>query len=107
MEAMAEKITIGDKYGPAMVIKEQAAADAYFERCVAHTMSFGKSRAEAENIERQNLGYYAGYYSDETRARVEHLYGCSHPVFGKIAEVGPPTAEEALRAGMKIGASRR
>lgn len=108
MQALPEKITIGDKYGPAMKIEDQAQADAYFERCVAHTMSFGKSRAEAESIERQNLGYYAGYYNDETRHRVEAMFRCSHPVFGAIAKVGAPTAQEAMQAGMAAGmASRR
>jgi len=94
-----QKTTIGDKYGPAMEIMDQKEADAYFEKCVAHTMTFGKTRKEAESIERQNLGYYAGYYSDETRVRVEKLYKCSHPIFGSIAENGPPTMDEAFESG--------
>ena len=44
---MPDSITIGDKYGPAMTIVRQEEADAYFERCVAHTMRFGHSRDEA------------------------------------------------------------
>lgn len=96
---MKSEITIGDKYDPAMQITNQAEADAYFEECVQHTMSFGKTRAEAKNIERQNLGYYAGYCSEETRRRVERLFRCAHPVFGKIAERSAPTAEAAIEAG--------
>lgn len=96
---MQTNITIGDKYGPAMEMQTEAEAAEYFERCVAHTMSFGKSRVEAENIERQNLGYYAGYYSNETRERVERLFKCAHPVFGSIAEEGPPSPTRALMAG--------
>ena len=102
---MKSEITIGDKYGPAMTITEQSDADAYFEMCVEHTMSFGRSRTEAESIERQNLGYYAGYYDDATRARVERLYRCSHPIFGKISENGPPSPEEAFRKGFERGSS--
>ena len=98
---MKRLISIGDKYGPAMAITDQAEADAYFQQCVAHTMAFGKSQEEAESIERGNLGYYAGYYSSETRERVERLVNCAHPVFGSIAERGVPTAEEALEAGRK------
>lgn len=105
MGPMPEHITIGDKYGPAMEIADQIEADAYFERCVAHTMTFGRSREEAESIERQNLGYYAGYYRDETRARVEKLFQCSHPVFGAIAEVGAPTSMEAISAGFNAARS--
>jgi hypothetical protein len=36
---MNKDITIGEKYGPAMEIKAQAEADAYFEQCVEHCMS--------------------------------------------------------------------
>lgn len=97
---LPSRITIGDKYGPAMKIADQTEADAYFARCVEHTMQFvGGSREEAERIERINLGYYAGYYDEETRKRVEHLFRCAHPVLGKIEQVGAPTAEEALQAG--------
>lgn len=96
-------ITLGDKYGPAMEITEQDEADVYFERCVQHMMSRGKSREEAEKIELGNLGYYAGYYSHETRSRVELLFKCQHPVFGSIKEDGPPTTEQAFQAGLKLG----
>lgn len=95
--------TIGQKYGPAMEISDQAAADAYFEKCVKHLMRSGCDRTEAERIERQNLGYYAGYHGNETRERVERLFKCSHPVFGSIAKNGAPTFKEALAAGM-VGA---
>lgn len=54
----------------------------------------GKTREEAEQIERSNLGYYAGYHLDETRERVERLFRCAHPVFGSIAENGPATLEQ-------------
>lgn len=101
---MEATITIGNKYSPAMKIEEQAEADAYFEECVQHTMdNFGKTRTEAEEVERSNLGYWAGYYSSETRARVERLFKCAHPIFGTIAEHGEPTAKEALEAGLRRG----
>lgn len=96
-----EQISIRDKYGPAMTIVDQLAADAYFKRCVDHTVEhWNKSRQEAEDIERSNLGYYAGYYDHATRERVERLFHCAHPFFGPIAEHGPPTPEEALVAGL-------
>jgi hypothetical protein len=101
-DAFPEQISIGDKYAPAMKITDQAEADAYFERCVAHSMAtFVTLRAVAEEIERANLGYYAGYYDHETRARIERLFSCAHPVFGAIAERGPPTTQEALAAGIR------
>ena len=100
------KATIADKYGPAMEITEQTAADAYFELLVAHNMSFGNSREKAEEIERANLGYYAGYYNHETRLRVERLFRCEHPVFG-AAKDGVPTTEQAFAMGLAAGKALR
>ncbi len=98
-----KKISYGEKYGPAMEITDQAIADLYFEELVAHSMSFrGTTRTQAEIIERANLGYWAGYYNDETRRRVERLFRCEHPVFGKIAEKGPPSFEQAFKAGKRL-----
>mgnify|MGYP001593748755 CR=1 FL=1 len=97
---MKKNITHKEKYGPAMKMIEPAEVDAYFEECVQHCMTHGKSRTEAESIERVNLGYYAGYYDNETRARVERLFRCAHPIFGAIAEKGPPTPEEAFEMGL-------
>ncbi len=97
-----ENVTYGLKYDPAMKITDQAAADVYFEKCVQHCMSHGRTCAEAEKIERSNLGYWAGYYDHETRERVERLFKCAHPIFGKIAENGAPTAKEAFDAGMRM-----
>ena len=98
---MKKKITHGDKYDPAMKITDQKEANEYFEECIEHCMSFGKSREQAEDIERQNLGYWAGYYDHETRLRVEKLFSCKHPVFG-LAEDGAPTPEEAFDLGRKL-----
>lgn len=95
-------ITYMDKYGPAMEITDQAEADAYFEKCVRHSMSFDLSRDVAENTERSNLGYWAGYYSHETRKRVERLFRCTHPIFGK-AEADPPDPDHLLELGKTIG----
>ena len=99
---MKKGLTIGEKYRPAMEMTDQATADAYFEECVLDCMIQGKTRAEAETIECQNLGYFAGYYDNETRERVERLFRCAHPIFGKIAERGAPTAEEAFKAGKRV-----
>jgi hypothetical protein len=57
---------------------------------------------EAQEIERQNIGYWAGYYSRETRLRVEELFGCEHPVLGK-AKDKDWSPEELLHKGMEVG----
>jgi len=84
-----------------MKITDQKEADTYFKECVEHSMSFGNSHEQAEDIERQNLGYFAGYYDHETRLRVEKLFSCKHPVFGS-AKDGKPTPEEAFEFGRKL-----
>lgn len=102
-------VTIGEKYGPAMEITGQAEADAYFERCVAHMMHCrrGVTREEAERVERVNLGYFAGYYDNETRRRVERLFRCEHPYFGRIDVNGPPSPETAFNLGAATGQAAR
>lgn len=104
MKKLPLNITIGEKYDFAMSILDQPTADAYFELCVQHCMrADGLDRTRAEILERKNLGYFAGYYDNETRARVERLFRCAHPIFGPIALVGAPTSEEAFIAGLLKG----
>lgn len=107
LKSFPKIITIGEKYGPAMEITDQTEADEYFERCVEHSMTFGHDRAKAEQIERSNLGYYAGYYDTETRARVEKFFKCSHPIFGKIGEQGQPDMAEVFDIGLQLGKDLR
>jgi hypothetical protein len=95
--------TIEERYDPAMAITDQKEADAYFESLVAEQMSEGVAREPAEKLERESLGYYAGYYSFETRLRVEELFRCTHPVFGSAKTNGPSTPEEAFLAGVRAG----
>lgn len=97
------KSTIGDIYGPAMKITEPAVAQEYFELIVKHHIeAHGQNREEAEEIIRSILGYFAGYYDNETRERVERLFTCAHPIFGPISS-GAPTPEQAFEMGKKFG----
>jgi hypothetical protein len=100
---LSQDASCEEKYDPAMAITDQAEADVYFERLIRHNMRFGTTRAEAETIERENLGYWAGYCDNGTRERVERLFRCRHPVFGSIAENGPPTTEQAWAMGQRLG----
>jgi hypothetical protein len=88
-----------------MRISDRGDAEQYFAELVRiHLLDApGHSRERAEEVQRVNLGYYAGYYDHETRARVERLFDCAHPVFGAIADKGPPTPEEAFQAGLEAG----
>lgn len=111
-EPFSEKTTMREKYDPAMSITEQAEADAYFKRCVEHTMCYAEdpryaTREGAEDVERQNLGYFAGYYDSETRRRVERLFRCAHPVFGSMEQFGKPTPDAAFQSGLERGMKAR
>jgi hypothetical protein len=58
---------------------------------------YGQSSDIAIKTILSNLGYMAGYYSEEIQLKIFHLFGASHPIFGK-----PPyntTSEEAFKMG--------
>lgn len=103
--------TIGDLLEPAMKITDQADADQYKKAYIEFTHKymtqeqFDKGET-AEGVVNSNLGYFAGYFSNETRERVERLFHCSHPVFGSIKENGSPTPEEAFEMGMALAAGK-
>ncbi len=102
-----DKVTIGELYMPAMKITEPKEAEQYFEALVLHTMTVGgQAREKAIEIEKSNLGYFAGYYGSETRERVERLFNCSHPIFGPVSK-GEPTAQEAFDAGVKLATEKK
>lgn len=105
-QPLPDHITIGEAYGPAMEIEAEADAREYFELLVEHCMRIRPeiNRAEAERIQLANLGYYAGYYDEETRRRVEKLFDAVHPIFGSVGK--PISAEEAFRLGVESGQSK-
>lgn len=99
------KVTAWKLYDPAMQIKTQEEAERYFEKLVRRNMQeAGNDRAQAEKIERENLGYWAGYGSLETRARVERLYKAYHPVLPP-ADQPQPTIAELLQLGWEFARS--
>lgn len=95
-----------DLLEPAMRITEQDEADKYFAALVDWYIKHGhfhfEHREETVKYLRRQLAYFAGYYTNEVRYRVEGLFSCAHPVFGSIAKNGPPTPREAFKMGKKI-----
>lgn len=47
------------------------------------------------------LGYRASYYSDKVRLNVEKYFNTAHPIFGKLSEMGKPSAAEAYNCGLR------
>jgi hypothetical protein len=102
---MANK-TYGELYEPAVAAQTPEEAKQHWEKLVQYVIDHNDSildRTEAEKVVKTNLGYFAGYHDNSTRERVERLYDCAHPVFGKIAQNGPPSPEEAFAAGLRAG----
>jgi hypothetical protein len=96
-------LNYGECLGPAMKIADEADAAQYLAAYAAFIQKHLDAEPRddgmtAEQIAKVNLGYWAGYYDHETRERVERLFACAHPVFGK-ASAGTPTPEQALAAG--------
>ena len=103
MDPLPDEITIGESYGPCTRIETQEEADAYFERLVERNMrTSDHSRKQAEEIERGNIGYFSGYYDPKTMVRVQELFRCAHPIFGKATSRGVPTPAVAFEAGEKL-----
>ncbi len=103
-----EVLTFGEALGPAMNITEQDDADQYFKDYVSYQNRMLEKeprtdRLTAEDICKTNLGYYAGYGSEEMRKRVERLFRCSHPIFDSVESKGTPYVGKALSMG-KIAA---
>jgi hypothetical protein len=79
--------TIGSLYGPVMNAQTDIEAQDMFEVLVGRRMALntGMTREAAERQERENIGYYAGYYNSvEVRVRVQRLFGAPHPIFGPV-----------------------
>lgn len=114
-----ETLTVGECLSPAMEIKDPETAKQYLKDYIAYMKdNIGWTQEENnvwlgdlkisnyalddlsfESIAKCNIGFYAGYYDNETRERVEKLFDCGHPVFGKIAELGLPSQEESYECG--------
>ena len=98
-----DDLSFDESLSPAMRITKKEDAERYFNGYVTYIMEkIGEGREEAEFIAKENLGYYAGYYDNKTRERVEKLFSCAHPIFGSVKENGHPTVMEALHAGMAL-----
>jgi len=99
-----ETLTYGECLEPAMKITNPEDAKQYFEDYVKFIQKYLDKEPRdddktASDIAKINLGYYAGYYDNDTRRRVEKLFFCEHPVFGSVVKNGIPTAQEAFNKG--------
>lgn len=97
-------LTYRECLGPAMEITDPQEAAQYLNDYVAWQekhMTEASVNYTVEEVCKINIGYYAGYYSSETRERVERLFNTSHPIFGSIKSNGSPTPEKAFSMGQQ------
>ncbi len=106
-----KSLTFHESLEPAMSITEHSDADQYLKDYIAYIQKrlnkeSRQDNATAEQIAKVNLGYYAGYFNTETRIRIEKLFHCEHPFFGKAIdhEVSP---EEAFEKGKQLALKSR
>lgn len=101
-------LSYGEVLGPAMRVENHEEAARYFKRLILYMMRFypkdeqtGKKKTMEEHIQIQkgNLGYYAGYYDSDTQRRVAKYFGAVHPIFGTAGV----TPKEAFEAGVAAG----
>jgi hypothetical protein len=100
-----ESLTYGECLDPIFKIKDKWEAIKYKKDYVAFIQKdidkgIVKDKMTAEQIANSNIGYYAGYGSNDDRKRIENLFECAHPVFGSIKENGIPTGKEAFNKGL-------
>lgn len=110
------EMTYGQVLDPAMKITDVDDAtqylQSYIEYLIPYVVDTHKDQDEdfiydeAVRIAKHNLGYYAGYYDDKTRKRVEKLFNCSHPIFGSIESNGTPTAQQAFELGKSLATQK-
>lgn len=72
---------------------------------LAKAFDFDETRALVEA--KIDLGYWGAYHSNETRAAMEELFECEHPIFGRFKQNGPPDLADAFKAGMQAGEQMR
>lgn len=91
--------TFRDLLEPAMKIaqaRDHEAAKAFMAAYRTYLIDeWDRTPEDADEVIRVNVGYYAGYYGDETQRAVLEVFGAAHPVFGTTR----PTLEEAFDAG--------
>lgn len=90
-----EILTYRESLGPAMKITDQEDADQYFAALVTYTQKEldanqnerkGLVKKTTEEIVKENLVYFSGYYSDSCTERVRRLFYCSKTPFSIFTE---------------------
>lgn len=82
-------LTYGECLDPIFKITDKEDARQYKKAYVSYLTNWLQKEPRtdnmtAEQIANTNIGYYAGYGTNEDRKRIEELFECKHPIFGSI-----------------------
>ena len=101
----------GSSYGRVVddmiAIKDEEEAEEYFEALVQEAMTHDLTREQAVERIRGNLGYLMGYAPNKIDCAMWERVGCSHPIFGSMADGVQLSTEEILAKGMEAGRKAR
>jgi len=80
-------------------------AEKCFHALVAHLLNKSKFTPidQIEDNIRSNISYLASHCSHDLRLKVESLYSCEHPWFGKATKDNPIAAIDAYKMGLAKG----
>jgi hypothetical protein len=102
----------GDLYGPAMNIQTEEEATSYMV-ALTHWSArhWGGDYKALWDRHLSNIGYFAGYFDEATRARVEKVFKAKHPIFGSanlpVTEAGIAFAYGGVEAAREVMAEER
>lgn len=66
--------TFGEVFTAALKVKDREEAERFLDAYVRSGVT--------REVALANLGYMAGYYSDEEAAFIRKMFGAKHPIFG-------------------------
>lgn len=92
----------------AVNVQSKEEADRLLEELIAEAQKENAllNYAEARAIQLSNIGYFFGYLGPDQRAHAMEVWPeASHPIFGRFEH--PPSPEQALAAGMALGAAMK
>lgn len=79
-------MTFGEVFESAMKCDTLDQANSWMQHEVQrHVTEYNQTPEEAENIIKSNLGYFAGYYDEATREKIERLFSAQRPIFGSVS----------------------
>lgn len=99
-----ETLTYGEALEPIQFVNNKEQAQKFIEdyfnftkKVVIGTPEEGMSDEHYMGVVKSNIGYYAGYFDNDTRNKVHDLFEIEHPYLPR--NVAP---DEALRIGMTL-----